>query len=178
MILEAVLMVTDALEHSTEGVNAQIPKIPVESGDSSPPKVKRILNPLSNDELARGQAPADFPTIVITQWGPSEEAGEVTTTANIREADRIPIAIGLIERATADTAKARRRALYVVRAIKRSLRLLMDNARADDRERNQVQLIQLTEMFADEVDEENPLADFGVLTGFVRVTAVMRDIAA
>jgi hypothetical protein len=134
VILETLRIVREALDDPEIGVNAVLPSIPVEDGDPTPLPIRTIWDQTQAAFLVTEERPLEDPWIVVYQDGPATMAGEVRTVTRDGDAVRIAIAYGT-SRAVADTVPE---VLVVLRAIVRSLRLLLAETNRPRRTRNNV----------------------------------------
>ena len=142
MRLEVVRMVTDALTHATEGVNAMLALVPLDGSDVRPADVT-VTSEMDDEDAAQGAVAReeDDPgaeLVVYARGGVTEFAGEVLTVDQDAEAFEVLIYYKARE---SDTAKAQRDMSYTMRAARWALNHFNQNDRAEDRERGDVQIV-------------------------------------
>jgi len=127
MILETIRVLADALADPATGINAELEALPLDTGDSEPPKVAAVLDETRHEV----DAALDWPVLTVTLEAPAEVAGGVG--AVYRDGTVI---LG-VRYVTADTDMERvgQDTLYTLRAMVRVVRGLMLNARLADRQR-------------------------------------------
>lgn len=170
MILEGVRMVADWLSDGTNGVNALLSTTPRDGGDAQPANVA-IADETRDGNVARGQAPATLPAVVVSVDRVQELDGQV---AQITRDGKLMLRIRyIIDNNT--SGDAIRDASYVLRTVLRSLRKFFDVSAGDGhRYRNNIYLescldLAVAPMWA-------PI-ESGVVTGGVLATIQMRDLA-
>lgn len=167
MILEVIRNTADALGHATEGVNAELSNIQLDSGDTKPPDIVEILDTSTSDVAARGSSGPDWPVLVVSVDTPAVQEGlpsqQATDSATVETTIRYVTS-------DPDSAASVEDTLYTLRAIVRSIHNLQ--GRASDRKRNGIQMIKPNEMTFGETREE--VGD-GVVTGAVIVDWFVRD---
>lgn len=165
-------MVRDALDSDEYGVNYQLRNLPISAKDPRPQDVVKIIDPTQDDEATTDEAIeniSSWPVIIVDVNTPAEFAGEVGT---IYRDGVVVLEIVYITNDT-DTARYVTDTLYTLRAIVRSLRVLMSNAKKDtDATRNDVHLRLMQTLTYGRVEEK---LELGVVTGMVVATAQVRD---
>lgn len=175
MELEAVRCVADWLKHATYGVNALLASTPRDGGDPVPASIVTIGDATRDGWAARKTTARDaatgqgYPAIAVYAE-PQEFSGEVQTIVRDGEID---IVISYLD-VDAATQTGNRDAMYVRRAILRSLKQLNANANAASRTRNSVTL-QVCKRIR--VASLNVPWDDAVLSAGVIVTYAVRDVA-
>lgn len=172
MILEVIRMVRDQLASESSGINAQLANLPMDDGDPIPPPVVRVIDPSRADEAATTDAIrdiADWPVVIVDVNTPAEFAGEV---GSIYRDGVVTVEIVYIT-ASADTARYVTDTLYTLRAIVRSLRVLLLNENQQTLAlRNDVHIWVAESITYGRVDEK---LEMGVVTGMVVLIAKVRD---
>lgn len=145
MRLEVVRMVADWLRDPTNGVNAQIPNVPLDEGDEMPPLIPvvesedgeapAIYDATRHEWVARRQDPPNLPCLYITTEGPVDLNGEeMTGTYNDTETGMVVAVRYLV--AEADLQKGIAAGEYTLRAVKRAMKVFMAQEHDADRTRN------------------------------------------
>lgn len=167
-------MTVDALTHSTDGVNAQLSSLPLDSGDTQPKSVERIMDETNDDEVVRQEAVPDWPVLQVFGEGVAEMEGQASQTKHDAPAASVAI---LYVTDDADSAEAVQETYYTQRAIYRALEGLM--GRDADRKRNKILLTRLArrgyEATRMEIGQGTTTA---FVTGFMRVVWQVRDLGA
>lgn len=137
-------MVSDHLRDSELGVEAQLLTLTRDRDtDTLPERVPFIGNEADDACVADGQDPPATPALYIVEgFTPLVLDGEVHTGD---QRDTVPgsgvaVVIGLVE-ANANTIQAVQARTYLLRAVRKSLRLMLDNAGAAGVYRNGQELI-------------------------------------
>lgn len=171
MILESIRIIADALEDSTYGVNAQLPSLDIDSGDTVPENIKTFADETRDILVALDRVAEPLPSINVFLGGPIDAEPEVLTTT--RDAD-VPITIR-IALSNDQAQNGTRDIYYYMRAVEKCLRDLGSNANAADRSRNNVQYNEYTDWRIQrrfvKIDDAN-----GAVTLQIDFTARVRDI--
>lgn len=172
MILETLRMVVDALQTGSYGVNYQIASGSFSDSDTGPDPVLSFYDETRNAQVAQGQIPVpmNYPGIVVTLQSDPDLIPEVEN--NYRDA-HIEICITAVIKDT-DTERANTNTFYTLRAIEQCIRVFNSNAHAQDRQRNNIQIINATAMRHTK-QFKNP--DDGLIMGSLQITYLVRDIA-
>ena len=171
MIVESVLVLDAALQDATIGVAVQLATVPVESGDTAP-AAPTYYNEAEDGEASRD----DFP----------EGAGPFLMTSSADAIDRNPstrpVSDGSIDvliryaARNATTASGLRASSYTMRAVRRTLGLLVSTSAGEAlRTRNQVQVIEVSNFRY--MLLQAPVSDT-LITWGLRCTVRTRDVWA
>lgn len=171
MILETIRIVVDALEHSSEGVNAELQSIPIDSGDARPPDIVSVLDPTQSDAAARQESGDDWPVLLVDSV--REARSEALQSQTNIDANSIPLGIAYITH-DPDSAESVQDTLYTLRAVLRAVNNLQD--RDSDRKRNDVQILKPNEAAWREIPGGADLGP-GTATGMVMVDFHVRDLS-
>lgn len=174
MILESIEMIIAILEDETDGVNAQLAALERSSADRLPPSVKKVLSPATDNVVARGDAPADFPILLVSMYGLASFQGNAYGNASQRDANSLPLAIAYVRR-DADSAQAVRETHYVQRAVLRSLRRFMTGD-ASRRTLRGVSIYDISEIGVEEIRAS--LGESLTATGLISPILAVRDADA
>lgn len=175
MILETVRIVADWLTHATHGVNALRGSVPLDTGVSAPPVVT-VLDSTRDGRIARGGVPTgvELPALCVSPADTPLEQG--VPTVRPWPPDATVTVLIRVAMSLQDTAAAERDASQLVRAVWRSIGLLMTtDAGMSARSRASVQLISVRQLQAAtlyEADQDT------MVTGGVLVTCHVRDVWA
>lgn len=147
-MLEIVRMVTDQLRDPLIGVEAMLATLtPDLETDIIPVHIPFIGDETRDAEVADGQDPPALPALYVTEDGPLTVEGEVHTNDH---RDSLPgsgvlIAIRFVE-GNSNTIEAVQARTYVMRAVVKSLRVMLDNAGAAGVLRNGIELVSCDRM--------------------------------
>ena len=141
MILEPQLLLAEALEHDTYGVNAKLAGLPRYPDDERPTPVRRVLAQARDDEAQRGNPGSDLPVLVVAQAAQVNWEGEVTVSKRDTTGIGLRMAVGYVTVETAiTTARGYRHTSYTMRALGRTLRDWLSNANQADRVKHGIQV--------------------------------------
>lgn len=173
MRLEVVRIVADWLADGTNGVNALLPGIPLDGGDSTPPVIASIVDETRSGVAARRHFPEDHPTpaLFVFTGRDARLMGEVHT--HLRDAE-ISVTIGYVQKA-ATTENGLRDAFYTMRAVERSLKKLQEQANEASRTRNNIAIIAAREFVYPNVFAE--VGGLVMTAGVEAVYELVRDYA-
>jgi len=147
-VLEIVRMVTDQLRDPDQGVEAMLATLTPDLETDIIPAVVPFIGDATRDlEVADGHDPPATPALYVTEDGPLAVEGEVRTNDH---RDSLPgagvaIAIRLVE-ANSNTVEAVQARTYILRAVVKSLTLLLDNAGDAAVYRNGIELVSCERM--------------------------------
>lgn len=169
MILETLQLIADGLNHPTIGVNAQMLSTPTGSIQVVPVPVQLIGDESRHAEIAADQYSGPYPALLIANSNPvvlNQKAA-----SGLRDAE-MTVVISLRHKAMPQNT-AVGSALFIMRAVQRSIEALFANTNADLRTRNGVQLISYSTMqqYPTDMLEQS---DIVVLN--MEVTMTIRDI--
>ena len=177
MILEAVRIVADWLADSTNGVNALLASVPREADTAVPPAVT-VFDSSRHGFVARGQIPESIERLPALLVSPADQSmDQVSPAARPFPADTTITLLVRYATQRQDTAQAERDASLTIRAIWRSIGMLMQSNATTEaaRNRNSVQLWTVSSMQAATLYQDNQDT---VVTGGVLVTCRVRDLWA
>jgi len=139
VIVEAVELTRQILDHSTIGVNTKLSGVPRFTGHAEPPQVADVVSALDDDDVGRDQLPVKSPALIVGAGPPFTIQGTSMTGAYADGEDGGVV----VQYATndPDLAEATRDALYTMRAVLRSIRESMENANESIRTANDVVLV-------------------------------------
>lgn len=135
MVKETLRLLTDALNHSTYGVNAQLSGS-IFSGSSAPEVT--AYDESRNNQLATGHPVEPYPSLNVAVASEIDVEGEVHTS--LRDGISVPISIGYVGR-NIDPSDGVAELWDIVRAVQYTLRDWLRNENAADREDNGVQVV-------------------------------------
>lgn len=147
-MLEIVRMVTDQLRDPVEGVEAMLATLTADlPTDVIPQFVPYVMDETRDLEVADGHDPPGTPALYVTEDGPLAVEGEVRTNDH---RDSLPgagvaLAIRLVE-ANSNTVEVVQARTYIMRAVVKSLTLLLDNAGGSRVIRNGIELVSCERM--------------------------------
>ena len=170
MMLEALRIVADWMADPTYGVNAALRQVPRDPNEPEPMRVLAITDSTREPSSGRTYVGPSLPYLALSLGGPSTLDGAVH--AAWREATDVTVDVRLWVAKT-DTARAKRDALYIVRAIMASLRELNRNEQEAARTRNSVGMTLASTVMAMETIEV--AGDAACMAGVV-LTCTMRDL--
>ena len=129
MQLWLIRIITAALKDDVIGVNAMLATIPKDAPDDWKPDVAFIGDETSDEVVARDQDAPNYPALYVTENDPLAMEGEAqTNTHRDSLTGQGPgFAIELLL-ANADTIKAVQARGYILRAVVRTLKRLLDNS--------------------------------------------------
>lgn len=122
MHLEPIRCVADWLNDVTNGVNAQIANVTLDSGDVAPHGVVAVLDETRSEILALRHIPESQLTPFLFIWMLGDAEVQAVNQSK-QDIDSFPIGIAYIDRDT-NAANAVRDGSYVMRAVRRSLNRL------------------------------------------------------
>lgn len=147
-MLEIVRMVTDHLKDPEVGVEAMLEGLTADlETDVIPQFVPFIGDETRDAEVADGHDPPATPALYVTEDGPLAVEGEVRTNDH-RDSlggSGVALAIRLVE-ANSNTVEAAQARTYIMRAIVKSLTVLLDNAGQSQVLRNGIELVSCERM--------------------------------
>lgn len=138
MILETLRIHTVWLGNATYGVDAQLALLDsagLLDSDDVPPDVKFIGNAIDDEVVAQWKEPVNRPAIYLSLDLPADFAQSDQRPGQIRGV--VPVGIRYLT-AHADYRKAKKDTAHTMRAIRRSLSVLYQNAQEASRTRNGV----------------------------------------
>lgn len=147
MNLEPLRMVTDWLNNVTNGVNALLPGVPRDGGDALPPTVQLIVDETRNGQVARDRLPTPAtPGPVITLACIEDSVWGTALETTYRECDDLPMELRYADLDKVVSEVGTRNAYYTIRAVMRSLKLLMsDPTGTAARTRDSISLVNITD---------------------------------
>lgn len=173
MLLETVRIFADGLGHATWGVNAQLPLLDYDAGDSQPENIATIADETRSFLVALERPAEPYPSLSVAINSPADLEPEVLTSTRDFE---IPVRIRL-GLANDQAQYGMRDTYYYLRAIQKSLRDFGANGTAPEafRTRNNVLMMEYTSM------THQPLFRMiedakGIVTGQLLVTVKVRDL--
>ncbi len=170
MLIETIRGVSEALVHSTIGVNAQIPTVNVDAGDPTPPLIQYITDQTRDLSAALNKQPVDngSPTITVGINDNVEMKSEVVSGVRNSEVSVIIQyeALGVL------THSAVRDAYYTMRAVEKCLYAFELNDYAALRTRNNVFIVNSTSMIHTPMETND--ASTSVITSLI-VRYAVRD---
>jgi hypothetical protein len=145
--LEAARITADWLSGVTldyqavvQGVNAQLDKLTsddlLDGSDAQPDDVVFFGDQTRDDVVARNARPVSYPAIYVQPVYPADADGEVRS-APVRDARGVGVAVRVFLK-DADTPRGVQAALYMLRAIVRSIRELARESNFAQRTRNSI----------------------------------------
>lgn len=147
MRLEIVRMIADWLLDSTYGVNAYLPSVPRDVGDSAPPNIADWNSTLAVfDEtrhlwVVQREPPPAVPALYVMCDSPVNMIGQPYPNGDVRTTNN-PVAIAIrYLTSQSDRVQAHVDGEYTLRGVLRSIAELMKNANEASRTRNSIQLI-------------------------------------
>lgn len=170
VLLETIRMVTAALNNPTYGVNAQLPTLNLDSGDTTPADIPLITDETVNGEAARGRVPKETRPVIAVMLAedvdvPPEEANTGIVDSEVKVDIRIATSDVETQRGATDQ-------YYYMKAVERCMREFLNNTNAADRSRNGVLLESCTIMGS--LRLHLPIDDEDIHGG-IRVTLQVRD---
>lgn len=170
MLLETLRMVTDALNSATYGVNTKLSGLSIDSGDSIPTSLAAIVDQTRSQDVAVGRYPAEFPCLVVSLNGDTQLNGFLYS--DVRDGN-VSVVIRYITQAE-NMATGVSEGFYVLRAVQQTLADFVSNDQAADRSRNNVQILEMTELVHRQMFEN---IDDANVVGALQTTFKVRDIA-
>lgn len=171
--LEAARVTADWLSGATldwqsldQGINAQLDRLTIDAlldgGDTQPDPVVFIGDQTRDDVVARNAMPVSYPALFIHPVYPADADGEVRS-APVRDARGVGVAIRVFLK-KADTPQGVQAALYMTRAIVRSIRELARESNFTARTRNSICLKTVTKItVGPSHDNDGTTGCFGVV---------------
>ena len=145
MILEVLRSVTDFLSGSaTSSVNLLIPSLSLDAGDAPPPLLVTITDETRDPTAALGYLPETRPCLAVSLTHEPVSLDPEITLSGQRNGH-----VSIVIRYGADSshkANAVRDSYYTLRAVEQSVRAYNANDNAASRARNNVQIIQCTDL--------------------------------
>lgn len=136
MQLEVCRSVADWLAHATNGINAELPNVPRDVGDTQPPNLAAVLDETRSTILALKRIPDEQATPFVFVWQLTDAELDAVTQSS-QHATAFGVGITYMDR-DSNAAAAIRDGFYVMRAARRSLNRLHENANVASRTRNNV----------------------------------------
>jgi hypothetical protein len=170
MLLETIRMVTDALNSSVYGVNTKLAGLSIDSTDSVPTSLAAIVDETRSDEVAVGRTPNTYPLLAVTLDGDTSLNGFLFS--EIRDGS-VTLVIRYITESQ-NAAVGNSEAFYVLRAVQQTLADFVSNDNASDRVRNNVLILEMTEL--QHVNMFENIND-ALVVGALKPTFRVRDIA-
>jgi hypothetical protein len=138
MQLEVIRSVADWLAHATNGANAEIANVPRDGGDSAPTSLVAVLDETRSEILALKRIPDEQTPPFLFVWFSGDAALSAVNQAK-QDADSFEITIAYVDR-DSNAAAAVRDGAYVMRAVRRSMNRLHENANLASRMRNSIEV--------------------------------------
>lgn len=154
MILETVRVWAAALRDTTLGVNAQLPSVPLDAGDSTPRDVRWVLDVTEDNAAFEGRLPGDWPGLIVSPDGNAARMDGQSAT-QLRDAQGVGVATEFVT-GDGDLSTGLRDGFYTLRAVLRTLDDLMDQTNEASRRLNSVLVIKCDDirMGAISVDDD------------------------
>lgn len=143
MVVEGLRILVDALNSPVYGVNEQLERVPVDTGDSQPPAILSVLDLTRNVEVltlaAQGLGGIAAPALICAPEEPVVLNGELEGAGIRRDGEAVSYSVTYATR-DPDLAQASLDGLYTMRAIEQVIGHLMKTSNIADRTRNGVVL--------------------------------------
>ena len=171
MIRETLRLTSAAMANVTYGVNAQITTLDISVGDPTPPDVVTITDETQNIDVALDRPAVPMTSIGIVQAGPAEL--EVDDPQQIVRDGEVTVGIRYFAE-NSQTHNVKNQALYVMRAIEKTINDWMDESNLADRQQNNITVCFLTGMRHEKVMS---YIEDSIIAGQLTVTFEVRDTA-
>ncbi|HEY0528939.1 MAG TPA: hypothetical protein VGD02_08920 [Gemmatimonadaceae bacterium] len=174
---EAIRMVADWFADATNGVNALLLVVPVESGDVPDPVTVNdaTRHPwVSREEIPREKEILSSPILAVSLFDETQCKHNPQLLAQAWADADLVLSVRYIA-AYDDAAKGERYASYTMRTVRSSLTLLGRHENLASRERNQVRIKQVQDV---RVVPLNPVNEDKAVFGGLAVSLAMQDVIA
>lgn len=143
MVLSGLRIIVEALNSGVYGVNEQLERVPVDTGDAQPPPIVSVLDLTRDVEVltlgVNGLGGIAPPALICAPEDPAVMAGEIEGAGIRRDGEAVSYSVAYATREP-DLADACRNGLYTMRAIEQVIGHLMKTSNIADRTRNGVVL--------------------------------------